>query len=367
MKLNDFDQLKAEVENGMLGHNASIPMGFNRLNDHVGIRKSTNYLIGGYTGSGKTSFVDDAFVLNPIDWWLSKKRNTEVDFHIIYWSMERRKSFKLAKWICRKIFLDKGGMPISLNRVMGWCKPEDRLSNEEFDLFCQYEDYISALQEKVTIIEGPQNPMGVKKFVDNFMRENGEVREIDKYNHVYIPKDPTKIIWMVSDHIGLQKGETRDDVKYRTKKEIIDLSSEDKRRFRDFYGMSCVDISQFNRDIANPLRLKNGDVEPMLEDFKDSGNTQEDADVIMSLFDPFRYKVADPSGYNLDKLRDSQGRKKYRNVKILKNTYGSDDIRIGLAFQPELGLFKEMPKKPKEGDISDKVYSEIIDNTYFIN
>jgi len=64
-------------------------------------------------------------------------------------------------------------------------------------------------------------------------------------------------------------------------------------------------------------------VEPMIEDFKESSNTAEDADVILSLFDPMRYKVEDPSGYNLNKLRDQYGAKMYRNLKVLKNSYGA--------------------------------------------
>lgn len=97
--------------------------------------------------------------------------------------------------------------------------------------------------------------------------------------------------------------------------------------------------------------------------FKDTGATQENADVVLSLFDPFRYKVDDPSGYILEKLRDSEGRKKYRSLKILKNSYGRDDVRIGLAFQPIVGTFKEMPRRI---EMTDELYSSILDDTFFL-
>ena len=38
--------------------------------------------------------------------------------------------------------------------------------------------------------------------------------------------------------------------------------SDELRYFRDFYGYSPAVVSQFNRDIYNPSRLKNGDFEP---------------------------------------------------------------------------------------------------------
>jgi len=52
-----FELLKEEVRKGLEGKNGGVPMGFDRLNRYIGIRKSMYYLIGGLTGSGKTSFI----------------------------------------------------------------------------------------------------------------------------------------------------------------------------------------------------------------------------------------------------------------------------------------------------------------------
>jgi len=57
-----FELLRNEVQAGLDGRNGGIPMGFDRLNKYIGIRKSMYFLVGGLTGSGKTSFIDDAFV-----------------------------------------------------------------------------------------------------------------------------------------------------------------------------------------------------------------------------------------------------------------------------------------------------------------
>jgi replicative DNA helicase len=163
----------------------------------------------------------------------------------------------------------------------------------------------------------------------------------------------------VIDHIGLLKT-TKDQP---TKKEAIDKMSDELRYARDFYGYTPVVVSQFNRSISNPMRIKNGDVEPQLEDFAESSSTQNDADIVMALFDPLRYKVADPSGYNLDKLRDDFGAKYFRSLRLIKNSYGSDDIRIGLAFLGEIGMFKEL-KRRKE--MTDSDYESVLNKSYFL-
>jgi len=82
-----FELLKHEVELGLTGRNNGIPMGFDRLNRYIGIRKSMYFLVGGLTGSGKTSFIDDAFVLNPFDWYISQK-DPGIKLRIVY-SVER--------------------------------------------------------------------------------------------------------------------------------------------------------------------------------------------------------------------------------------------------------------------------------------
>lgn len=257
--MNHFEELAKEVNDGILGKNSGIPMGFQRLNNHISLRRATYYILGGFTGSGKTSLLDDAFVLNPLDYLITKK--SDIDMEIIYFSMERRKNFKLAKWICRKIFLDTG-VVIPVNKMMGWVEKKDRLSKDEHDLFLEREEYIYALMNKIRIIEGPQNPTGIRKYVDDYAAKNGELDTSDKWNPKYYPKDPNKIVEIISDHVGLTKLEKE----LNTKKAAIDKSSEDKQKFRDLYGYSPIDVSQFNRDISNPSRLKNGDVEPMLED-----------------------------------------------------------------------------------------------------
>jgi hypothetical protein len=351
-----FDILDAEVNKGLSGKNKGIPMGFDRLTNYVGIRKGMYYLIGGNTGSGKTSFIDDAFVLNPVDWALSKEGQASgIKVKVWYRSMERSRAYKMAKWMSRKIFIDQGIL-IPVGTLLGW---KETMTKDEHDLYLHYKDYMNELCEVVTLIDGPENPVGIAKELKAYALQRGKIEQMDEYNKIYIPDDPNEITLDVIDHIGLLKTTSAQP----TKKDAIDKMSDELRYARDFYGHSPVVVSQFNRSISNPTRIKNGDVEPQLEDFADSSSTQNDADVVMGLFDPIRYKVADPSGYNLDKLVDSFGAKYFRSIRVIKNSYGEDDIRIGMGFLGQVGMFKELPRKK---DITDDDYESIINKSYFL-
>jgi hypothetical protein len=165
----------------------------------------------------------------------------------------------------------------------------------------------------------------------------------------------------IFDHVGKLKKEKS----MTSDKELIDKFADDvSNTFRDLYGHSSVIISQFNREISNPMRLKEGDVSPRLEDFKGTSDLAEDCDVALSIFDPWRYNVPDPSGYDLNNLRDMKtGIKYYRNLQILKNSFGPEGIRIGTAYHPETGVFREMPRKD---DITAETYEMIRNGRYFL-
>jgi hypothetical protein len=350
-----FELLKNEVELGLTGRNNGIPMGFDRLNRYIGIRKSIYFLVGGLTGSGKTSFIDDAFVLNPFDWYISQK-NPGVKLRIIYRSMERSRTYKLAKWVSRKMFIDQGRI-IPVSKLLGW---NEKMTKDEHDLFLMYEDYMNQMNDVITIIDGPENAVGIAKELKAHALQHGRIEQVDEFNKRYFPNNENEITLVIIDHIGLLKT-TKDQP---TKKEAIDKMSDELRYARDFYGYTPVVVSQFNRSISNITRLKNGDVEPQLEDFAESSSTQNDADVVLALFDPMRYKVEDPSGYDLKKLKDEFGAKYFRNLRLIKNSYGEDDVRIGLGFMGQIGMFKELKKRK---DMTNSDYEAVVNKTYFLN
>jgi len=350
-----FDLLKAEVEAGKQGKNNGIPMGFHRLSKYIGIRKKIYTLIFGATGSGKSSYMHTAYILNPFDWYVNN-RDKGVKFKVILFSMERSKVYILAKWLSRKIFIDQGIL-IPIQKLLGWW--DTKLTKDEHDLFLAYEWYIKELLEVVDIIEGAQNPTGIYKYVKNYAKDNGKFEKIDEYHTIYIPNHPNEIVIVGEDHLGLTKLESG----MKNKKEAIDKVSEYNQYFRDSLGYSPVAVSQLTRNLSNPIYQKMDSFEPTIDDIKESGRPGEDSDNVISLFDPARFKTNDPS-YKVDNFIDlSTGGKFFRSVKILKNTYGEDDIRIGMAFQGATGIFKELPKAK---DMENFDYTTLFTGQYFL-
>lgn len=350
-----FSSLEDEIQKGLQGANEGIPIGFPRLEQYASIRKKQYYLIGGYTGSAKSTFIQDAFILNPIDFIIKNPGTFKVK--IFLRSMERSKTFMYAKWLSRRIFLDHG-IIIPLWKMLGWSHNVKLTLNEQ-NLIQEYKVYFQELAEYVKVIDGAENPVGVSKDFVAYLKSVGKIEDVDEFNKIYIPDDPKLINVHITDHVGLLK-HTKD---LNTNKASIDKWSGEAAYIRDFYGCCMIDVQQFNRDIVNPIRLKQGDVSPNLEDFKDTSSTQHNADLVLGLFDPGRYKVEALTGHDLSKLQSPEdGAKLYRSLHILKSTYSTDGVVLPLAFQPHVGVLKELPKKK---DMTEAIYNEVLSFDYF--
>lgn len=351
-----------EIMNGVSGKNSGIPMGFNRLNKYLGLRKSIYTLIGAGTGIGKTALVDCAYVLNPYDWYIKNKATSKVKFEVIYFSMERKKTYKLAKWLCMKIWKEEGVL-ITVDELLSWGGTLDKVKQDMANFYLPYfEEMIES--GVVKIIDGAINPTGIYKYMKANALSKGVEEDKNQYEKVYIANDDNLITNVVEDHVGCIKRESIGGS--YDKKANIDKLSEYNRIARDLYHYSPVAISQFNRTSYGDIQQAKKDgvePEPTLEYFKDSGNTQEDADVILTLFNPLRYNISDYMEYDVDKFKNDQtGNFYFRSLKILKNSYGTADVRIGMGFLGEIGLFKELPKAQM---ITDAEYKSIINNKFF--
>jgi replicative DNA helicase len=324
-----FNDIKAKIDRGVGGGNTGLPMGFDRLTEYLpGIQQSTYYLVGAETSAGKTAFVDNCFLYNPYDF--VTKEETKLKFKVIYYSFEIEKSIKLTKAICRKIYLDHG-LLLDVNYILS--RGKKSISQDHYNLVMQYSDYINKMEDVLEIIDKPENPTGIWNHLLEYSKTVGTWDNIQTLSN-YTPNDPNLYTIIIIDHIGLIKGE-----RGFTKKENIDKLSEYMILLRNKCNFTPVLISQFNRSLSSADRFKIERVTPQLSDFKDSGNPQEDANVVLSLFSPQRYNIPEYRGYNIEMLGN-----RFRGLSVLKNRDGEADVNIGLKFIGEVGNFTEYPK-----------------------
>jgi len=336
------DILKSKIDNGILGMNKGLPHGFERMVEFIpGIQQSTYYLIGAESSVGKSAFVNNSFVFNPIDWWIANKNNTDIKLKIHYYSFEISKEMMLYKAVCRKIWMEYGVL-LDVNYILS--RGKYKISAEHYELVIKSLDYFDEMEDILYIQDVPENPTGVWHKELKYAAENGKGLSTDyKLDGDYTPNNPNLYTLVVVDHISLIKKERG----FNTK-DLIDKLSEYMIILRNKLQFTPVIIQQLNRAGSDPTRIKMDKMEPMLSDFKDSGSTVQDSNIVLSLFSPARYEMDTHRDYKISPKSGGLGGR-YRSLSILKNRDGEADKTIGLEFIGEVGGFSELKRSSEMG------------------
>ena len=238
------DRFWQEVERGKQGLNEGLPMGFNRLTKVIcNVQKGRYDLWGGGTGTGKSSAVLDAYVINPIEYILANDQPLKL--RVKYYNLEMATMPLMAKLMARRVFeQSEGKYLLSVNKIFG--RGNYRLSAEEDRLLGEAQDYFDMLTQYVEFVDGSVSPLFVYKDLLALANEIGTVTKQENGHWDFVQHDPNLIVVVVIDHVGLI---TPNKDHGGNKKKAIDDLSEMLIKFRNRCGFSPVVVSQFNRSI----------------------------------------------------------------------------------------------------------------------
>ena len=357
-----------EVEAGIEGRYKGLETGLKRFDKFInGIQKKSYYVIGGLQKSGKTAFVDKLFVLGPYE------NNPSAKVNWIYFSLEVDLVEKMAKY-CAYFMDKKYGIYCDSNYILS--RGQNQLSKDHFgivkkiysnelvDLFGIYDDTGNLIKPgRIMFHQDKINPEGVRQFLMGYAERNGtflkepytiniEGKTETRHKIVgYKENDPSLYTIVILDHVGLLSRE-----RGFNKKETIDKMSSHFVWFRNICNFTPVIASQFNRELSKVDRLKfSGEqLQPSMEDFKDSGSLGEDCTMAVAIFSPTNYPHLERHlKYDLPKIGKS-----YRSAHILASRNTESNVNIAFLMEGKTGNFKELPKA---GDTEhlEKVYEYV--------
>ncbi len=350
-----MDEFIVSVDEGLGGRNKGILSGMPRLSSFLNnIQKKRYFLVGAQQKTGKTAFVDDFFILSPFI------LNPDINMHWKYFSYEIDKVSKKAKWTAyfmKKVYnitIGGDGGPIEDAYILSL--GNRKLSKEHRVLIDEINSkYIEPLFKKIDFFEEREGPTGIYKHMISYansigeiLYENYEQKESDDFGkltgntiskqRISGFKNNTDLVSMfIVDHVGLCRLE-----RGYTKKQNIDKLSEYCVILRNLFEFIPVMVSQFNRDLGKIDRLKfSGEqLQPSIEDFKDSGCLAEDASVVLALFNPILYPhIKRHLGYDLAQIGNG-----YRSLHILANRHGISGANLSFNLEGNTGICAELPK-----------------------
>lgn len=321
-----FERILNEVKRGRKGLNAGASMGLPKLEGIIdGVTQSTYTLIISSSGSGKSSFSLYSYVYKPLMDHLN-----DDDYKVLYVSLEMSEMSMFIKLMSIYIF-ETFGKKLSYKEILSK-KRGYVLDEEGYELVLQCQDWIDKISSKIEFYDKNVSADSLYAILCDRLEQCGEFVETET-RKMYIPHNPTLTYVIVLDHIGLVRPKAG-----RTIKQEIDLVSSYLVTLREMCGISPVVIQQANREQANQARLQAGMTAFSMNDAKDSGNTVNDCNIMLAIYDPFKMSQKTHRGYNIEQM---PGR--FRTCQVLKNRFGECDVEVGLNFFGEINYFKELP------------------------
>jgi replicative DNA helicase len=346
-----MSDLKLRIEEGLEGKYEGLSNGFNRLNNYIfGVQRKCKTLIGGNSGTGKTTLCD-YMISNAIQ--DADKKGIKLD--VFYYSYEIDKVTKQCNWLSSIIY-NKYGITIAPETIKGL--GQNRLSQSELDIVNKEIPYMEEMFSRINFYFKPENPTGMYFTLWEHGKKHGKFTYESYTDHEgkqkqkivsFKPYDPNWQCVVVLDHLSLMSLERGFSVK-----ENIDKWSEYCVELSNQFGMSFFNISQFNDSLSSVERskLKGVDISPQQSDFKNTRNPYDDSDVVIGLMNPWKLDMRECLKYKLHDFRAN-----FVMLKIIKNRLSVDNIAIGTLFNARAGTFIELPKVD---EMTDALYQEYL-------
>lgn len=324
------DRLYREIEEnekGIIQYNIGLEKASYYIDN---LRKGNFILLGGNSGSGKTTFSLYHYVYRPIMFCIE---HDIKDLDIIICCLEMAATNVLSKLETIYIF-DKYGVDIGYRDMMSF---KGQLKPEHKEIIMEVRPMMEKIESYIRFIETGINHKTLQEYLISYYTRRGTFL----IDGSYVPKNPRLLTFMLIDHIGEVSVPAG-----MSKKESIDCVADVLKVARNKFGMSCLVLQQINRVQSSvERRTKFPGIEA--NDFKDSGNVYEKADTAIALYNPFYDKQKSSFDYDVLKMGN-----RLRILQILKGRYGEAGVNIGLAFFGEASMFKEMPPGASIDDYS---------------
>ena len=338
------ESLLKEIELGREGKSHGYSLGMPKMESIIdGLTKRTMTIIGSNTGSGKTSYVLYAYLYRPL-----MEHLYDDNFRVQYFSLEMNAEMLFTKLLSTYIF-ETFHKELSLKEILSR-KKDYILSDENFNIVKKGLEWLKIVEQKVKVYDKSLTANQLYAILMKELSKLGTFTESEN-RKVFTPNNPDLVYEVIIDHIGLMKPTSGN------KKKEIDDTIAYLITLRNMCNISPTIIQQINRDQGNIERFKAGRSEITLNDFKESSDTTDGADIVVSIYNPNRDKLNTSKGYNVKTLGD-----KFRLLTVLKSRYGDSEVCIGVNYQGKINYWKELPM-PNE--IYD--YNKYLTPNYIIN
>jgi hypothetical protein len=310
------------------------------------INQGQYYAVGGRSSGGKRSFVDLHFALGTFIWWFNQPVEERPKLKIFYYNMDKSAKQKLQKMLCTYLWIYFQQL-MDINTLNGMHSRMFAITPPMESLIEGSEEFFAEFFNILEIKHGSTNPTGIYNDIVSYMKTIGGVH-VDGYDryYEYEPEYHNQVTLVIVDNVKRIKSESRGGVQH-SEIELHQKLNEYMKELKDFYKVTPVVIVP-SWDVPGVFRMNQ-----MVPDFREFRFYFEDANVVLHLFNPYRFQIDEYNGWTSSEFI-SQGDKipRFRVCSILRNTEGGDSAQVPLMFIPENGYFYDLPSLANEQEVN---------------
>lgn len=277
--------------------------------------------------------------------WINGKRNIKWIFYSLEVDIKQIKA-RLAAMFAYHFY------KVEIDPNLVYSLGNNLISLTDYELLKKIsEEHLDLLFNNITFISDANDsyPTAIYKYCLNYYNSNGKIikekyetlnatnQKIEKERIVGYKSDKDEEVFLIIDTLGLMKKESRFN-----KKENIDKWLEDYAiTLRNIFKTTIINLHHLNRSVSNMDRVKfHGDeLQPQLDDIKDTSGIGECSDIVISVFNPNVFKhLTEHQGYNLNHYRGT-----YRSLHVLASRYTECPLNLAVTFDFKTGMWKELP------------------------
>jgi len=378
-----LDEIKTNKKLRDEGKHIAIPYPFPRLSQYLaGTTKGRYIIVTANSKVGKTKLADFLYVYSPI--WFKLNNKTNIKPKVIYFTLEMSKEDKMMEAFCHYLYIKHG---VLTNTEELTSLFEDRIVDDK--LIKMIEDakdseFFKYFNENVIFIDNIRNPYGIYKYVRDYAHSNGVYvdkqgndipknlieanrEDVNKSIDYYKPFDEDEFLVVLTDHVSLLTPEKEDE---QSNKDPLHsamgrFSSKYCLAIRDRWKYIPVNVQQQAAAQEGVENAKMHMLQPSANGLADNKKTGRDADLILGLFSPARFRIANYpnlTGYSIaDRTRTQYPLlNNYRELSVIFTRRG-DSINTSLFFNGASNYFKELPKPD---NMNETIYKSVYDMSY---
>lgn len=364
-----LENLEKRRLNALNGGVNCIPFPFTRFQNEIpGIEQGQYILVTANQKVGKSQLANYLYVFHALDY--AYEHPDQCSVHIIYFPLEESKQRIIERYLSYLLYkLNKIHIaPQDLRSTsVGYPVPESILKMFEDE---EYKKRLDFFERCVQFETEDTNPTGILRVCEKYAKEvgkfsshtkksNGVLEEDVTIFDDYVQNDPNHYKIVIVDHVSLVDKEQG----FSNKQTVDKISEYCVKYLRNRYNYTCVVIQQQASEMEGLEAIKMKKMMPSTSGLSDSKYTSRDANLVLGLFDPSKFGLAQWLGYKIQDT-DNVGLKSYgRFLYVLANRDGEMGGICPLFFDGAVCYFEELPRPDEFAktkyyyDLADKLRS----------